>query len=59
MNSCKCDICEVDVHRASFPKHLRSKKHLEEEKQNELDIPERLFKDSIENKTDTNSKRKH
>ena len=29
MNSRKCVTCSVDVHRASFAKHLRSKKHLE------------------------------
>ena len=32
MNSRKRDICNVDVHRASYAKHLRSKKHLENEK---------------------------
>ena len=30
-------------------KHLRSKKHLEKEKQNELIIPKWLFKEPIEN----------
>ena len=29
MNSRKCEICNVDVHRASYIKHLRSKKHTE------------------------------
>ena len=28
MNSRKCDICIIDVHRASFVKHFRSEKHL-------------------------------
>ena len=32
-------------HRASFVKHLRSKKHLENVKQNEIIIPEWLFKE--------------
>ena len=50
MNSRKCDICHVDVHRASYNKHLRSKKHLENEKQNEMIIPEWLFQEAIENK---------
>ena len=27
----KCDICNIDIHRASFAKHLK-KKHLETEK---------------------------
>ena len=48
MNSRKCDVCNVDVHRASYAKHMRSKTHLEILKQNELIytriIPERLFK---------------
>ena len=26
MNSRKCDVCKVDVHRASYLKHLRRKK---------------------------------
>ena len=49
-NSRKCDICNVDVHKASYVKHLRSKKHLENIKQNELIIPEWLFKEPVENK---------
>ena len=50
MNSRKCDICNVDVHRASYIKQLRSKKHIENIKQNEMIIPEWLFKEPIENK---------
>ena len=23
-----CDICEIDIHRASYSRHLRSEKHL-------------------------------
>ena len=52
-NSRTCDICKVNIHRASFVKHFRSKKHLENEKQNEMIIPEWLFKEEqtpIENK---------
>ena len=33
MNSRKCEICNIDVHRASYAKHLRGKYHLENEKQ--------------------------
>ena len=29
MNSRKCDVCNVDVHTASYVKHLRSKNDLE------------------------------
>ena len=50
MNSRKCVICNVEVHRASYVKRLRSKKHLENIKQNEMIIPEWLFKEPIENK---------
>ena len=41
-------VCKFDVHRASYVKHLRSKKHLENTKQNEMNIPERLFQEPIE-----------
>ena len=44
-NSRRFDICNVDVHRASYAKHLRSKRHLENLKQNEIIIPEWFFKE--------------
>ena len=44
-NSRRCDICNIDVHRASYAKHLRSKKHLESIRQNDIIIPEWLFKE--------------
>ena len=50
MNSRKCEIRNVDVHRASYSKHLRSKKHLNNKKQNEMIIPEWFFQEPIENK---------
>ena len=43
-NSRTCDVCNVNLHRASMQKHLRSKKHLENMIQNEMNIPEWLFK---------------
>ena len=43
-NSRTCEICNVNVHRASMQKHLRSKKHLKNIEQNEMIIPEWLFK---------------
>ena len=49
MNSRKCEICNIDVHRASYMKHLKSKKHIEK-KQNDMITPEWLFQESIENK---------
>ena len=42
-NSRTCEICGVNVPRASYAKHLRSKKHLETKKQDEIIIPDRLF----------------
>ena len=50
MSSRRCEVCNVDVHRASYAKHLRSKKHIENMKQNELIIPEWLFQEPVENK---------
>ena len=44
MNSRKCDVCNINVHRSSYVKHLRSKKHLEIE----LVLPEWLFEETIE-----------
>ena len=50
MNSRKCEICNVDVHRASYAKQLRSKTNLENIKQNEMILPDWLFQESFENK---------
>ena len=47
-NSRRCDIFYIDVLRASYAKHLRSKENLENEKQIELILPEWLFKEPIE-----------
>ena len=44
-NSRTCEICNVNVHRASMQKHLRSKKHLENVEQNEMIIPEWFFEE--------------
>ena len=44
-NSRTCDVCIVNVHRASMQKFLRSKEHLENEKQNELILPECLIEE--------------
>ena len=44
-NSRTCEVCNVIVHRASFAKHLRSKKHSEIVIQNEMIIPEWFFKE--------------
>ena len=49
MNSRKCEVCNIDVHRASFVKHFRSKKHLENEKRNEMIIREWLSQEPFEN----------
>ena len=44
-NSRTCEVCNVNVHRASFAKHLRSKKHLKNVIQNGMIIPEWFFKE--------------
>ena len=44
-NSRTCDVCNVNVHRASFAKHLRSKIHLKNLEQNGMIIPEWFFKE--------------
>ena len=38
----KFNVCTYDIHRASFPKHLKSGKHL----QNEIIIPSNFFTES-------------
>ena len=43
-NSRTCDVCNVNVHRASLAKQLRSKKQLENVERNEMIIPEWFFK---------------
>ena len=40
-----CEFCNINIHRASYVKHLRSKKHLEKIKQNEMIIPGWFFKE--------------
>ena len=48
MNGRKCEICKIDVHKASYLKHLRSKKHLGNIKQKEMIIPDWLFQEPSE-----------
>ena len=47
MNSHNCEICDVNIHRASYIKHFRSKKHMENIKRNEMMIPEWLFQEPV------------
>ena len=44
-NSRTCDVCNANVHRASFAKHLRSKNNLENLEKNEMIMPDWLFKE--------------
>ena len=44
-NSRTCEVCNINVHRASFVKHLRGEKHLENIEQNEMIIPDWLLKE--------------
>ena len=48
MNNHRCDFCNTDVHRASYAKHLRSKKHLKNIRRDGIIIPERLIKEEQE-----------
>ena len=48
MNSRKCEVCNIDVHRASYVKHLRSEKHFKKMKQNEMIIHEWSFQERVE-----------
>ena len=50
MNRRRCDICSIDVHRASYAKHLKSKKHLENIRQDDMIIPKWFFHEPIEKK---------
>ena len=50
MNSRRCDVCTFDFHRASLSKHFKSKKHSENMKQDDMNIPDWLFQNSFENK---------
>ena len=56
-NSRTCESCNVSVHRASISKHLTSKKLLQNIKQNEMIIPERLFKEEQTSIKKKNTKR--
>ena len=43
-NSRTFEVCNVDVHKTSMQKHLRSKGHLKNEKEIGMIIPEWFFK---------------
>ena len=47
MNSRKYEVCNIDT---SYQKHLRSKKHIENEKINNMIIPDWLFQEPVEKK---------
>ena len=38
-NRVRCDICKIDIHRASYARHLKSKMQLENLTQNNVIIP--------------------
>ena len=48
-NSRRCDISICNFHRSSFTKHLRSIKHFEIMKQDDMIKPDQLFQKLIEN----------
>ena len=54
MNSRKSDVCNIDVQRATYIKHLGSKNHIEKEKMNKMIKPDWLFQEPFENKININ-----
>ena len=52
MKSRKCDVCNIDVHRASYVKQFRSKKHLENTKQSAMITPGWFLQEPIELKNE-------
>ena len=45
----RCDICKIDIHRASYARHLKGKKHLEYVSQNVVIIPRKSLKKRVVN----------
>ena len=43
MENRRYDICNTNVHRASYAKHLGSEKHLENLKQDDINLSKWLF----------------
>ena len=37
----RCNVCKIDIHRASMSRHLKSKKHLEKISQKKVIIPKK------------------
>ena len=40
-NSVRCDVCKIDLHRGSYSRHLKSKKHMENMTQSKVIIPKK------------------
>ena len=51
-NKRRCEICNVDVHKSSYAKHLRSKMH----EDNQILIPSNFFNESTSKDTKTEVK---
>ena len=43
----ECEICNINIGRASMQKHLRSRKHIENVEENEIIILERIRRENI------------
>ena len=48
MNNRRCDNCSIDVPRASYAKKNKKQRHLENIRQDDIIIPEWLFKEEQE-----------
>ena len=44
----RCDVCDNNVHRASYGKHLRSKNRLKSMREDDIIIPEWFFQEEQE-----------
>ena len=56
-NRVRSDFCKNDIHRASYSRHSKNKKHLENEQQNKVTIPRKNPKKRVvkkENKVSDN-----
>ena len=38
-NGVRCDFCKIDIHRASYCRHIKSKKHFENMSKNKVIVP--------------------
>ena len=47
MNRRRCEDCNIEIHKSSYRRHLRSRKHIESLEENEIIISERIRSENI------------